>query len=283
MSMCNRLFAAAIAASFCVLGSVEQAAAQNKAPGAQPAARQAEPPAPIEDAVAERQSVDTFNSIEDGQPGVPGGFELEADFGWQTTSGEHDSFLLTPEIEYTLDGCDFLRNMQLILGVPMEFGLGGVDGNGDVVLGWQQRWVAEDGLMPTLGTLAEVRLPSGYHSSGVDGTLTGIVAKDCGPGTLYLNAFAKTANGDNIDELRHFQWGLRAGYKWRITDDWALIGDYVHEVSEEEGHGDLNLLEVSGEWHVTKDLTIGPGILVGLDDNEETPNFGAGVHLTWSF
>jgi hypothetical protein len=151
------------------------------------------------------------------------------------------------------------------------------------VLGWQQRWVAEDGLMPTLGTLAEVRLPSGYHSSGVDGTLTGIVAKDCGPGTLYLNAFAKTANGDNIDELRHFQWGLRAGYKWRITDDWALIGDYVHEVSEEEGHGDLNLLEVSGEWHVTKDLTIGPGILVGLDDNEETPNFGAGVHLTWSF
>ena len=238
---------------------------------------------PGEDAVAERQSVDAFNSLEDGQPGVPGGFELEADFGWQTTSGEHDAFSLTPELELTLDGCEFLRNTQLILGVPLDFGLGRVEGNGDVEFGWQQRWVAEEGLMPTLATLAEVRLPSGYHSAGVDGTLTGIVAKDCGPGTLYFNAFAKTANGDNVEDLRHFQWGLRAGYKWRITDELALIADYLHEVSEQETHGDVNLLEVSGEWHVTKDLTIGPGIFVGLDDNEETPNLGAGVHLTWSF
>ena len=86
-----------------------------------------------------------------------------------------------------------------------------------------------------------------------------------------------------MEDLRHFQWGLRAGYKWRITDELALIADYLHEVSEQETHGDVNLLEVSGEWHVTKDLTIGPGIFVGLDDNEETPNLGAGVHLTWSF
>ena len=81
----------------------------------------------------------------------------------------------------------------------------------------------------------------------------------------------------------HFQWGLRAGYKWRVSDAFALTGDYVHESSEEDGHGDINLLELSGQWKVNEHITIGPGVFVGLDDNEETPNLGAGVRLTWSF
>ena len=233
--------------------------------------------------LTERQSVDAYNSLEDGEPGEPWGFELEFDAGWQTQSGEHDSVPFVPELELTLGGNDFLRNTQLILGFPMEFGLGGVDGNADAQFGWQQRWVQEEGWVPTLATLAEVRFPSGYQSSGVDGTLTGIMAKECGPGTIFLNAFIKTANGNNVEDLRHFQWGVRAGYKWRLREDLALITDYVNQVSEEEGHSNLNLLEVSGEWRMNEQLTIGPGIVIGLDDNEETPNFGAGVHVTWSF
>ena len=208
---------------------------------------------------------------------------MEFDAGWQTQSGEHDSVPFVPELELTLGGNDFLRNTQLILGFPMEFGLGGVDGNADAQFGWQQRWVQEEGWVPTLATLAEVRFPSGYQSSGVDGTLTGIMAKECGPGTIFLNAFIKTANGNNVEDLRHFQWGVRAGYKWRLREDLALITDYVNQVSEEEGHSNLNLVEVSGEWRMNEQLTIGPGIVIGLDDNEETPNFGAGVHVTWSF
>jgi hypothetical protein len=235
------------------------------------------------DTLTERQSIDAYTSLEDGQPGKPGHFELEFDVGWETLSGEHDPVLFAPELTFTLDGNEFLRNTQLILAVPMEFGLGGVDGNADIEFGWQQRWVQEDGWVPTLATLAEIRVPSGYHSSGVDGTLTGIVAKDFGPGTMFLNAFVKFANGNNVEDLRHFQWGVRTGYKWRLRDDFSLIADYVHRVSEEEGHANLNLLEVSGEWRVNEQLTIAPGIVVGLDDNEETPNFGAGVHMTWSF
>ena len=235
------------------------------------------------DSLTEHQSVDTYNSLEDGQTGEPGRFELEFDAGWQTTSGEHDPVLFTPELEFTLDGNEFLRNTQLMLGVPMEFGLGGVDGNADIEFGWQQRWVQEHDWVPTLATLAEIRLPTGYHSSGVDGTFTGIAAKELGPGTMFLNAFIKTANGNNVDDVRHFQWGVRTGYKWRLRDDLALITDYVNQTSEEDGHANLNLLEVSGEWRVNEQLTLGPGIVVGLDDNEETPNFGAGFHLTWSF
>ena len=249
-------------------------------------AAQEEEPASFEldaDRITELQSIDTFNSLEDGQPGDPGHFELQFDFGWQTTSNQDDPVTFTPELKYTPDGSDFLRNMKLTLNAPMVYGLGGVDGNADVTLGWQQRWVVENGLMPTLATLAEVRLPSGYRSSGVDGTLTGIVAKEAGPGTIYLNAFAASVNGDNIEDLRHFQWGMRTGYRWRVDEKIALIADYVYQSSEQTGHSDVHLFEVSGEWHINDNLVIGPGIVVGLDHNDEAPNFGAGFRLTWAF
>lgn len=237
------------------------------------------------DSLTERQSVDAFNSLEDGQPGAPGDLELEVNAGWQTSSRQHthDPFALLTELQYTPDGSEFLRNMQLLLGVPVEMGLGGVDGNADVNLGWQQRWVKEQGSMPTLSTLAEMRLPTGYHSSGVDGKLTGIIAKDVGPGTAYLNGFVKTANGNNIEDVRHFQWGGRVGYKWRINDSLALIGDYLNQSSEENGHGNLNVLELSGQYRFNEHLTVGPGIQIGLDNHDETPNFGAGVRFQITF
>ncbi len=274
----------AVVVSLLVLAGFSPARAQD----AQPPAAAETPTAPAENAfslddLAHQQSIDSYTLLEDGQPGEPGHFELQFDLGWQTTSGERDPVLFAPELKFTPDGNDFLRNMKLTLVAPMEFGLGRVNGNADAEFGWQQRWLPDDGTWPTLATLAEIRIPSGYHSSGVDGTFTGIVAKELGPGTLYFNAFAITANGHNTDDLRHFQWGLRAGYKWRINDDLALTTAYEHRVSEEERHGDLNVLEVSGQWRINEQITIGPGVFIGLDDNEETPNFGAGLRLTWSF
>jgi hypothetical protein len=236
-----------------------------------------------EDAVSARQSVDAYNTLEDGQPGNPGSFELQLEAGWKTTSGEHDPVTWLTELQYNGEGNEFLENSQFILGVPVEMGLGGVDGNADATLGWQQRWIEDDGSMPTFATLAEIRFPTGYQSAGVDGTLTGIIAKDLGPGTTYFNAYARTANGNNIEDLRHFQWGFRVGYKWRINDTFAVIGDYAHQSSEARGHANSNTLELSSEWHINEYMTVGPGIVIGLDDNEETPNFGAGVRMMISF
>ena len=235
-----------------------------------------------EDDVAQRQSVDAYNSIEDGQPGAPWELEIHLVSGWQTREHEHDPVFLNPELDWTLGGSEFLNNTQLILGVPLTLGFGDYVGNGDVTLGWQQRWVKEDCNMPTLATLAEMRIPSGYEGSGVDGKLTGIVAKDLGPGTAYFNAFVETANGHEIDDLRHFQWGGLVGYKWRITDCFSFIADYVHKVSEETGHANSNTLELSTEYKFDEHLSIGPGIVIGLDRNEETPYFGAGFRLVYS-
>lgn len=98
-----------------------------------------------------------------------------------------------------------------------------------------------------------------------------------------MNSFAKSANGENVEDLRHFQWGFVAGYKWRTSDRFALIGDYVQGSSEQTGHGNINELEFSGMYRVNDHVTFGPGIFVGLDRHEETPNFGAGFRLQFSF
>ena len=212
-----------------------------------------------EDPVTKRQSVDTFISLEDGQPGAPCEQAIQLNAGWLTRSGERDVFTLNPEYQWTPGGSDFLDNLQLTVGVPMELGLGAVDGNADLELGWQQRWVKDNGTMPTLSTLVELRLPTGYQSSGVDARLTGIVAKDVGPITLYFNGWGESANGNNEEDLRYFQWGFRLGAKWVIDDTWSLVGDYVNQSSEQTGHANLNLLEVAAEYHVSEALTIGPG------------------------
>lgn len=85
-----------------------------------------------EDDVAARQSVDAYNTLEDGQPGDPGTIELQLQAGWQTTSREHDPFFWLTELQFNLDGNEFLRNTQITLGVPLELGHGRVDGNADV-------------------------------------------------------------------------------------------------------------------------------------------------------
>jgi hypothetical protein len=257
-----------------------------------------------EDEMEDIQSFNTWTSLEDGQPGQPGEVQINYFNGWTTTSGESDPWLMTPQLEITLgqSQSSFLRNTKIGIATPLELGNGGVDGNGDIELEWIQRWIAEEPChwWPTFSTVNVIRFPSGYHSEKIDWTLTGVLAKNVGPGTAYMNAFLKSANGNNNldsgsnslnslfgeedgDDLRNFQWGFRWGYKWRINDKFALIADYIIESSELRGNHDHNIGELSAEWRVTDHLTIGPGILFGLDGAGETPNFGAGVTIHYEF
>jgi len=248
------------------------------------------------DDVAARQSVDAFSSLEDGQPNEPGQVQGQVEVSWQTRRNQPDQYSLAPEIQWTPDGGEFVRNTQIILGVPLQLGLGQVDGNGDVQFGWQQRWVRQSERLPTLATLLEIRVPSGRGSAGVDGRLSGIVAQDVGPGTGYFNLWAECVNGNNLDRggqnivgtdidpgPRNFRWGTRVGYKWLINETYSLIGAYRYEASEIRGNGDINALEVSSEVHIGTRLTIGPGIAIGLDGNEETPAISAGIRILWTF
>jgi len=256
-----------------------------------------------EDKMEDIQSFNTYTSLEDGQPGQRGELQINYFNGWQTQSHTSDPWLMVMEVEYSpkCKGNWFLENAKFGINVPLELGNGGVDGNGDINLLWKQRLVEEQAgnWWPTFTIENEVRLPTGDNSSGVDWTLQGVVAKEVGPGTAVFNAFLKSANGHNNleraswwdrscgdvedDDLRHFQWGFRTGYKWRLTNSFALVTDYVNQCSELNGNRNQNIGEVAAEWRVNSHLTVGPGIMFGLDGQEETPRFGAGVlvHYSW--
>ena len=239
-----------------------------------------------DDEVAERQSVDAFISIEDGQPGGPGSWELAIDLGWQDVRGEgseEDIFEAAYELKYTGAGSDFRKNTKLSLVQAAELGNGKVDGNGDVELNWQQRWRAESNGMPTLGTLLSLRLPAGRGSTGTDITLTGILDKDAGPGTVYFSASGTFPIDVEDYAVRDFIWGARFGYKWRVADRLAVYGNYVFEISEERGKKESNILEFATQYEVNEHLILGPGILVGLDNHDGTPDFGAGIKFTIGF
>jgi len=256
-----------------------------------------------EDVMEDLQSFNTYISLEDGQPGQRGEWQVNIFNGWQTQSHESDPWLMLLELEYS-PNCPsswLLSNAKFGIDVPLELGNGGVDGNGDVELNWKQRLVTEQTgeWWPTVSLENGIRLPTGDNSSGVDWTLEGVVAKQLGPGTAVFNAFLTSANGDNNleraswwekstgqgedDDLRHFQWGLRVGYKWRLTDNFAILGDYINQSSELNGERNQNIGEIAAEWRVNDHFTIGPGIMFGLDGQDETPRFGAGVlvHYSW--
>jgi hypothetical protein len=242
------------------------------------------------DAVALRQEIDTFTSLEDGQPAGPGDWELQLQSGWGTWSDLHlhDPTLLEPAVKYTPHrygptGAAFLENMQLRMRMPFILGDGDVTRNGDLDFGWQQRWIKERGLVPTFSTLAEIRMPTRDGSSGADGTFTGILARSFGPGTAYANGWVRTANGNDIEDLRHFQWGLRGGYKLPLSDRAALLAVYSHSSSIQEGHANRNVLELGADFRTKHHLSFGPGIFFGLDDHAETPNFGAGFRFIYLF
>jgi hypothetical protein len=282
------------------------------------------------DDVAERQSFDAFTSLQDGQPDAPGDWELEMSSGWSTLRHGPDATVAEPTLKYTphrytQSGYELWENSQLSLRMPVQVGDGEVEGNGDMTFGWQERWFKEGDIrlpsggngaaggggvaLPSFSTLAEVRMPTGDRSNGADGTFTAILAKDFGPGTTYLNGWVSSVNGENVEDHRPFQWGARAGYKWRVLepakdeegtsggesagqsgpsrlpkiDSVSIISAYNLQSSAERGHGDINTIDLAAEFRTKHHLVFGPGVSVGVDGHEETPRLAAGFRFVYEF
>lgn len=62
-----------------------------------------------------------------------------------------------------------------------------------------------------------------------------------------------------------------------------MYGNYVFKSSEELGKKESSILEFAAQYEVNEHLILGPGILVGLDNHNERPEFGAGIRITVGF
>jgi hypothetical protein len=227
----------------------------------------------LEDAVP--QPTDTMNfSL---------GFDYRTDSGKGINDAEDDFGV---NLTWLWGPC---TDVEVSLNLPVNLGDGGDgpngrDGNGDLIFGLMYRLVDEDDWMPAFALSGKLRTPTGDRSNGVDGELRGILTKSLvGDLRGHFNAFAITINGDNDMDARNFQWGFVVGLDAPLTDarDLYLIVDYLHRSSEHYGVSNMNIVEAGLDWEVAVGQRLHFTTQVGLDDNGDTPNFGARVAYTY--
>lgn len=229
--------------------------------------------------------------MDDATPLDTGQVDLRLTLGWVTASApanrgdSDDDFVVVPSLVWGT-----CNNVEVFASVPVWVGDGGdvgpLDvGNADTMLGFTWRIHEPVDFWPAMALRGSMRVPTGDDSSGVDGELRLILTNEYDSGVRsHFNAFGKSVNGDNDFGQRHFQWGAVFGLDGPLCGDGAVrwVADYLHRSSYHFGSRNINMLEAGWEWAVTPSQKVGMSMQVGLDDNDDTPNFGAAVSYAYS-
>lgn len=249
--------------------------------------------------------------MEDAVPVATGKVDLRFNYRWITANNpasrgdSSDDHIVTPSLYWGT--CE---NVELSFSVPSWVGDAGEippgrDGNYDTYVGVLWRLMEQRGYWPALALSGKARIPTGDHSEGVDGELRLVLTNEYDSGIRsHFNAWAKTANGDNdpgnrdrfpfgglfgdSDHIyggtRDFQYGAVIGADGPLCDSGAVrwVADYQWRISEHDGGSATNTLEAGWEWTIDERNKVGMSGLAGLDDNDDTPNFGAAFNYSYA-
>lgn len=215
--------------------------------------------------------------LRSADPVPPGELELKFIYGFQNSADNSDQHEVEFELEWGI-----ADDLEFILELPVTLAEGGVEGNGDIEeLGFHIRHWRESGSRPAFATRHLIRVPTGYHSDGVDYLARGLFTKTLVPDTLRLhcNPYLKSVNGNLDDDTRRFQYGAAIGVDYRLSDTVLLIADYQYRSGAEEGVGGQHLVEFGADW------TLGPNRKLGLqtefeiDGDSHGTDFG--LHISY--
>ena len=208
----------------------------------------------------------------------PGQMSIRNEFNWTTglQSGD-DEGAYALSIDY---GIAPMHHITLET-TSVDLGDGGTAGNGDIRLGWHWQLLKEEEFVPSFALRNYVRLPTGYESSGVDYELRGLFSKSVADHVrIHFAPFLKSVNGNNIEDVRYFQWGAAFGSDWKITDKLDLIIDYVHETSQEDGFRNQHSLDAGFVYEIAEGHKVGFNGRFGLDGDGINGDWGAGIFYT---
>jgi hypothetical protein len=172
--------------------------------------------------------------MDDANPIATGQVDLRFTSSWVTSGApanfgdSDDDFVFEPSLRW--GPC---ANVEVFASVPMWLGdsgdRGAFDyGNFDTYVGFTWRFMEPQDMWPAAALGANVRIPTGDDSNGVDAELRLILTNEYDSGIRsHFNAFAATINnnedwsgGDFFSDLfgeggfgdpRHFQWGFVLG------------------------------------------------------------------------
>ncbi|TWT44138.1 hypothetical protein RAS1_05460 [Phycisphaerae bacterium RAS1] len=226
------------------------------------------------------RGVDTLFSIREANPDIGQG-EWQFNFigGWQTASnGDDDNLLMSQSIAYGFTDDVFV---QLEVIQP-RLGDGGESGAGDMNLNVFWRAIQEQESLPAFMTYGTLRIPSGDGSSGVDGTLNGVLTKTFDKFRVHFQGFIRTANGDIGAERYdrdHFQWGVGPGFDYQVTEDFLVVLNYLNGNADRRGERNVNLIQTGAIWTIAKSESMRHVLKlvgdIGCNGTGDTPNLGA--------
>ncbi len=205
---------------------------------------------------------------------VPAGeMELKFNYRYETSSGPSDSNVFELQFQWGITD-----KIELIAELPIELGDGRVTGNGDLHLGLQTHCWEEDGALPAFSVRNMLRVPTGYRSGGVDWMARGLITKTLSDKMrLHANPWLELVSGHNEEDARHFQWGVAIGVDYKLADNMVFVWDYQHANGELDGTRNNHQLEFGLDWAVAEKCKLGFSTIVGLDGDDQGPNWGMGV------
>ena len=217
--------------------------------------------------IADQQSVTAFSSLIDGQPTDP----QRPTLAIAAAIGAGNTFLQTtiqiaPGRSRGL--CDAVLSVQLP-AIEWNDRVGLSD---TIAFGWEQRWHADDGRLPTIATF----FLATFDYSRVDPSVllgtTLILAKTIGRIAVYGNGFVtyKKTRGS----VATWTPGFIVGIKAPSTAENAVVLDLVVE------RGSPASIELAYQFALPGDVDFGPGLAVSLGGN---PKLTVGFSLQQEF
>jgi hypothetical protein len=231
--------------------------------------------------------------------------------GWWETAGfpanngdSDDDFVAEPVIVW-----GFAEDWELWVRNQIWLGDAGnrnafQDGNYDTWVGLMWRFSDQNGYWPALALQAEGRFPTGDGSSGVDGELRLNMTNEYDSGLRsHVNIFGMCVDGNNSENVelddddaldflvqddsledRDIQYGLVVGLDGPLGDSGCVrwVADYMNRSSYYTGRSNMNVLELGLEWKLSDESKLAIGGRAGLDDNEDTLNFGFGATYSYT-
>lgn len=237
----------------------------------------------------------------DAVPVTASKIDLRLNYRWITASApanrgdSDDDHILIPKIVWGA-----AENLELSLDVPLWLDdsfqrPGGADGNYDTNVGLLWRFLEQSGTwQPAMALGAAARIPTGDGSDGVDGEVRLVMTNEYDSGLRsHVNGWLKSANGTNGNGFvqgdrvygneRDFQYGAVLGVDGPLGDNARWVLDYQWRIGQYEGTGSgSNILEGGAEWVLNDQNKFGVSVQVGLDDNDDTANFGAVFNFSHS-
>lgn len=189
-----------------------------------------------------------------------------------------DVFTMVPEIQYGVAQFTHLR-----LQVPVYTGSGPTSTSGDIVLGGFYNFLDETNGRPAMGISADLELPTGTHSRGVDPIFYYYVTKSLGSGPGCARVHANIGwvhNSGSFEGERENFYVLRLGYSQLMFGGTVVALDFVRQKLREQ-YINENVFELGAQRKINNWLYLNATLGAGVGDTSPEYRIGGGVQIRW--